>query len=404
MTRKLGATGAIALAAASIGVLIPILRVLVEQSGAGSTAAGVFTASHVLGGVVGAALGAPALRRAGSTRALAIAALLGSIVVTLAMAAISSLVIRIGLRFLDGGFHLLAITALVAAATSGDAALRARRAVTMGVAIVLGIAGGLGIGSQLARPDLALVAAALLSAASLVVVVTAVAAEPLPTVHAAGLAPPSTARSRDRGPFAPGLLAFGERFIFGTLSIALPFLATPARVGMVLGVFMVSSVVAMPLARRYAMASSARRLAVRSTLAFAATLGAAGVINVLGSVPIALAWAITSGAAAGALYASALVLVARSTVIEERVRDMATVHASGNAGHALGALVAGFLIAKMTSLLAIVIPGVGIIAAATFGVWLTVPDAARDCPVIGGLTGDGESAMPSRALDGQRGA
>ena len=36
---KLGAPGAIALATASIGVLIPIMRVLVEQAGAGSTAA-----------------------------------------------------------------------------------------------------------------------------------------------------------------------------------------------------------------------------------------------------------------------------------------------------------------------------------------------------------------------------
>jgi hypothetical protein len=36
--------------------------------------------------------------------------------------------------------------------------------------------------------------------------------------------------------------------------------------------------------------------------------------------------------------------------------------------------------------LAIAAPGVGIIAAAAIGVWLTAPDAARDCPVIGPLT------------------
>jgi hypothetical protein len=265
----------------------------------------------------------------------------------------------------------------------------------MGVAIVLGIAGGLGIGSQLGRPDAALLAAALLSTASLVVVVIQVAAEPLPAVSIA--AAPRPVRTRDRGPFAPGLLAFGERFIFGTLSIAVPFLATPARVGMVLGVFMVASVVAMPLARRYAMASSARRLAVRSALVFVAALAVAGVIDVLGSVPIALAWSIGAGAAAGALYASALMFVARSTVIEERVRDMATVHAAGNAGHAIGALIAGVVLAKLPSLLAIVIPSIGVIAAATFGVWLTVPEAARGYPVIGGLARDGEPPVPSTA-------
>ncbi|MEO7735619.1 MAG: MFS transporter [Kofleriaceae bacterium] len=393
---KLGAPGAIALAAASIGVLIPIMRILVEQAGAGSIAAGVFTASHVLGGIVGAAFGARALRRAGSARALAILALLGSVAVTLTIAAIPSLPIRIGLRFFDGGCHLLAITALVAAATSGDAEVRARRAVIMGVAIVLGIAGGLGIGSQLGHPTLALIFAAALSAASLVVVLAQVPAEPLPAAEPPANA--ATRRARDRGPFAPGLLAFGERFIFGTLSIALPFLATPGRVGMVLGVFMVASVIAMPLARRYAQAASARRLAVRSTLAFTLTLAAAGVIDILASVPAALLWAVASGAAAGSLYASALVLVARSTQIEERARDMATVHAAGNAGHALGAVVAGVLIAQLHSLLAIVLPGVGIVAAATLGVWITVPEAARDCPVISGLTPADEPAR-SIAID-----
>jgi MFS family permease len=248
---------------------------------------------------------------------------------------------------------------------------------------VLGIAGGLGLGSQLTRPALALVLAAALSAASLAVVLAQVAAEPLPPAAIATAAAP---RPRGRGPFAPGLLAFGERFIFGTLTIALPFLATPARVGMVLGVFMVASVLAMPLARRYALAQGARRLAVRSTLAFTATLGVAGVLDVLGAPAIAVPWAVACGAAAGSLYASALVLVARSTVIEDRVHDMATVHAAGNAGHAVGAVLAGVLIAALPSMLTIVIPGVAVIAAATLGVWITVPDAARDRPVIAGPT------------------
>jgi hypothetical protein len=33
-----------------------------------------------------------------------------------------------------------------------------------------------------------------------------------------------------------------------------------------------------------------------------------------------------------------------------------------------------------------------IIAAATFGVWITVPQAARDCPVISGLARAGDDA------------
>jgi MFS family permease len=399
---KLGATGALALAAASTGVVVPVLRPLVEDSGYGPIAAGVFIAAHVVGGVVGAGLGAPALRRAGSARRLAAIALATSIVVTLAMAAIPSLEIRIGLRLLDGGCHLLAITALVAAATAGDATARARRAVLMGLAIVLGVAAGLGIGAALGHPaaarvlaalghpEAALVAAALLSAAALVTVVAQVPDEPLPAV--------APSRAQGRPPIAPGLLAFGERFIFGTLSVAMPYLAPPSRVGLVLGVFMTASVIALPIARRYALVWGPRRLAVRSTLAFALTLGAAGAVDVLASAGTALLWAVVCGTSAGALYASALVLAARSVALDERMRDMGAVHAAGSAGHAIGALTAGLLVAVLPGMLVVALPGVAIIVAATLGVWITVPAAARDCPVIGGLaaiTGDGEPSQPA---------
>jgi MFS family permease len=393
---RLGATAAIALAAASTGVVVPALKSLVEDTGHGPVSAGLFMAAHVLGGVIAALWGAHALRTAGSARRLAVVALAASIAVTLAMAAIEPLELRIVLRFADGACHLLAITALVAAATAGDAALRTRRAVAMGLAIVLGIAGGLGVGAVLGHPRVALVVAALLSGASLITVVAHVAAEPLLVVPP-GAAPsvsPGVSNDRRRGPIAPGLLAFGERFIFGTLTVATPFLAEPARVGAVLGVFMVTSVIALGAARRYAVTWGPRKLAVRSTLAFALALAAAAVLDVFASLWIALPWAIVGGGAAGALYASALVLAARSAALEDRMRDMATVNAAGSAGHALGALCAGLLVGVLPGTLVIALPGVAIIAAATIGVWITVPAAARDCPVVGGLAklADGEPA------------
>lgn len=398
---RAGAIGGLVLAAASTGVVIPVLQPLVEQTGHGAIAAGVFTAAHVLGGVAGTACGAWALRRAGSPRKLAAQALLASIAVTLATAASASLEARIGLRLLDGACHLLAITALVAIATAGDAATRARRSVVMGLAIVLGVASGLGLGAELdagarglarlvlgepaaarlaavfGRPEAALVAAAALSAAALICVLAWVAADRLPTAAAR--------RVFGRRPVAPGILAFGERFIFGALTVATPYLASRARVGMVLGVFMTASVIALPIARHYAVSWGPRRLAVRSTIGFAVALGVAAGFDVLASVGPALAWAVACGGSAGALYASALVLVARSPELDERMRDMGTVHAAGSAGHALGALTAGLLIAVLPGMLVVALPGIAIIAAATLGVWITVPDAARDCPVIGGI-------------------
>jgi len=371
MRPRLAITGALALAAASAGVVVPVLRGFVEHAGRGPIAASVFIDAHVLGGVLGAACGVRALRRAGSARGLATAALAASVAVLLAMLAIDSFELRVGLRFVDGGCHLLAITALAAAATSGDAELRARRAVTMGLAIVLGIAAGFGVGALLHQPDAALAVAAMMSAGAAVIVashrITSEAPEPTE--------PAAPRRSRDPRPVAPGLLAFGERFIFGTMSVAGPFLAPPARVGLVLGVSMLASVVALPIARHYALGWGARRLAVRSTLAFATMLGAAAIVDVFASSGRALAWAIAFGAAAGALYASALVLVARSRALEDRARGMAAVHASGNAGFALGALSAGVLVPVLPGTLVIALPGIAIIAAAALGVWLTVPGA-----------------------------
>lgn len=173
------------------------------------------------------------LRRAGSARRLATAALIASTAITLVMAALGSLELRVALRFLDGGCHLLAITALVGAATAGDPAERARRAVIMGGTIVLGLARGLGVGGAFHAVAAALVMAAVLSAAALIIVRLRVAAEPL--------APAVPRRARDRRPhtpglLAPGLLAFCERFSFGSMTIAMPWLATPGRVGLVLGV------------------------------------------------------------------------------------------------------------------------------------------------------------------------
>jgi MFS family permease len=145
---------------------------------------------------------------------------------------------------------------------------------------------------------------------------------------------------------------------------------------------MTASVIAMPAARAYALARGARRLAVRSTLAFAASLAATGVVDVFGAPARALPWALACGAAAGALYASALVLVARSAELEDRVRGMATVHAAGSAGFALGALTAGVLVPVLSGGLVIALPGIAIITAAAIGVWITVPDATIGGPAI----------------------
>jgi hypothetical protein len=139
-------------------------------------------------------------------------------------------------------------------------------------------------------------------------------------------------------------------------------------------------VAALPFARRYAMARGARRLAVRSTFALAVMLGLTGVVDVFSSSALALAWAPVSGAAAGALYACALVLVARSPALDDRLRDMGSVHAGGSAGHAAGALCAGSLASLLPGALVVAIPSAAVMTAAMVAVWIAIPSATRSAP------------------------
>jgi hypothetical protein len=465
---KRSAIAALALAAASAGVIVPALRALVEQSGHGATAASLFSAAHAMGGIVGAACGARALRWTGSPRRLAAGSLAASIALMLVIAAVDSLALRVGLRLADGVCHVLAITALAASATSGDPVRRARRVVLTGLAIVLGIAGGLGIGAALTRPEVGraiaalgrpeavLLVAAALSGAALITALAgltgltgltaagaarepssaALAARPVGAALAArpvgaalaGLTAAGAARepssaalaarpvgaasaaapdalANSRAAIAPSLLAFSERFLFGTLTVATPFLAPGPRVGAVLGVFMTASVVALPVARRYALRLGPRWLAIRSAVVFAVALAPYAVTNLLASLGPALIWAVVCGGAAGSLYASALVLAARSAALEGRVRDMGALHAAGNTGHTLGALCAGPLLQLLPGAMVIAVPG-AIVAAAAVSVWFTVPAGipanlrdAPDAPDARGASGPARPELADQASD-----
>jgi MFS family permease len=241
--------------------------------------------------------------------------------------------------------------------------------VMMGLSIVLGVASGIGIGSLLANAELAFVVAAALSGVAMVVVLLHLAPD-----AAQGAIP---TRARGRGPLAPGLVAFGERFVFGMLSAAIPFLVPPYRVAVVIVPLMVASVIALPFARRYATAWGPRRLALNSAFVLAVTLALTGVVDVFSSWPRALLWAPVPGAAAGALYACALVLVARSAALEDRLRDMGSVHACGSAGFATGALCAGALASSLPGALIIAIPSAAMMLATLVGVWIAIPPPAR---------------------------
>jgi MFS family permease len=341
----------IALAAASAGVVIPSMRALATAHGGGAAVTGALVAAHVLGGIGGAALGPRLARRHGARRLVA-AAFAASCAITAALALAPGVAALIVGRALDGACHLLGVTALLAAGVTGDPARRARTAGWLGMVLVLGVGAGIGAGGAVPASAALLVAAAL-TAAALVCAVPALDDAVPPARHAA-------VRARDVVA-PPALIAAGERFVFGLLSVTMPFAMTARRTGMILGCFMLASVVVMPWARRAAQRGSARQLACRAATVLAAALALAGVDGVLAG-PAALAWAIVGGAAAGGLYASTLALVAAHERVDDRLAAMAAVHAAGNAGHALGALGAGAALTLVAPHVVVAFAGAGVVS------------------------------------------
>ncbi len=373
MRRRRWIGAAVALAAASSGVVVPALRPLVEAGGGGPAATGGLIAAHVLGGAAGAAAATQLARRLADARALIVGALVASAVLILAVALPGGVAPLIVVRFVEGACHLLAITTAIAVGVTGDARVRTRRAAVLGLVLVLGVGLGLGVGGLAAwhAPETAVVVAAGLAAAAAVS-----AARGIPgglVLPARGGAPGGA-----RGPVAlpPALIALGERFTFGVLAVSVPFAMGPRRSGLVLGGFMLASVVAIPIGRCLVERWGARDLARRAAVVLAPALAAAGAPGLL-TGPMVAAWALLGGLAAGALYAAALGLVASHAGLGERMAAMGAVHAAGNAGHALGAVAAGALLSVATPAVVVAAPTAAVVA-------LGVAAASRALPRSGG--------------------
>src|SRR4030095_9802726 len=107
------------------------------------------------GGVRAAMMPAPLARNSTAvpTRRLAGGALVASALLDATMALTSSMSGLLALRFVEGLAHVTAITALMVAGAGEAAEPRPRRMAWLGMAMILGLAGGLFGGGRLASRE-----------------------------------------------------------------------------------------------------------------------------------------------------------------------------------------------------------------------------------------------------------
>ncbi|MFN7965284.1 MAG: MFS transporter [Acidobacteriota bacterium] len=353
MTPRFGPLAiALALAAMTVGLPIPGLRLLVVDSfGHGGLGAGAFAGLHVAGTIAGAWLwGRLFRRRSGEVglRSLSRFAFVASAVLLLATGIAHSFALLLALRFADGIAHVGIVMLLMGAGAHGSEQDRARRMGWLGAILVLGVGTGLALGGTLATvsPRAPFFTAALLACIGALLTVRTFPAQLETSAE-------SSAMSPAEGPvlgfavIGPMALICVERLAMGVLTVALPYAASGSgarTVGAVLGIFMTASVFTMPMVRRvhtrFGSSTGCHVAALALSLLLLALLWTPTL-----TMPLAVIWALFTGAAAGAVFMGGLLAIASRADSQVRMRALGIVHAAGGVGHMLGAFGAGAMVA-----------------------------------------------------------
>jgi MFS family permease len=229
---------------------VPVLRELVqERFGVSEFLTSLFMSINMIGATFAAPLAGGLADRFGRRRALVVAALLADALCFWALSAPVSFPVFMGLRFLEGGAHIFALSLLLSIASQSiDDARRGRVMGMTGGGIMLGVALGAPLGGVLGRTDpyLPLHVAALLALGAALGAALLLrdrgetgAGEERPGARAIGAAlraSPALA--------IPLLFAFVDRFTVGfftsTFSLYLRSIheLPPPRIGLLIAVFM----------------------------------------------------------------------------------------------------------------------------------------------------------------------
>lgn len=320
-------------------MVVPVLRQLtVERYGVGVGDAHAFMAVNLIGAILAAGLIGRMLRRWSERWVLCSAALVNGLLLWI-MALPIGFVPTLALRAIEGGADLLVYAVLFARlARVGPASTRGRRMGAAGTVMLLGIAGGIGfggvVGADHSESSLWAGGAACLVVAALAVLLVR-----------EGGSERAPARTHRAFPGRASAMICADRAIGGLLATTLPIYMTSAAgldtptTGGLIGLCMLMTALGAWPAGRLVDRFGWRPLRLGAGAVYAGGFAATPVL--LGSdLAAAGAVLVAVGLAGAVLFACSLSVAASGRGASE----MASYHASGNAGFLLGTMGAGALL------------------------------------------------------------
>ncbi len=343
------------IAAAIFALMLPVTAVVPALEGLtggrhpelSDFAKHLFMVANMLAALIIAPLAGRLSDHTGWRKRVIVAAMLANALVLFALAQPAPYALHLALRFLDGALHITALTLLMAMAMDRAVWAGTGRAMgTAGAALTLGVATGAPVGGLIAETGAVNV---LLAGAGLSLVIAAWTASLGETAPVASRRPASGGWRELpwRRLAAPYVFTFADRlsvgFIISTVTLYLGTVlgAEPARIGMLMGAFMLPFSLLTYVCGRLARRVEPLWMMMAGSVIYGLVLVA------LGLAPLPLWWVLMpmGGVAAAAMFAPSLVLTARAAEADQRGTAMGGFHAAGSLGFLLGPLLGGGILA-----------------------------------------------------------
>lgn len=325
---------------------VPILRALVhERFGVSETLTSLFMSINMIGAFVAAPLAGVLADRFGRRRELVVAALIVDGICFIALPLVDDFSVFMAVRFVEGCAHILALSLLLALASTSQSDDRRGRAMGLvGAGLLLGVALGAPLGGALGSGS---IVRPLHFGAGLLFVAAALAAA---TLRETGRerARPAMAEllatvAAHRRVLVPLAFAFADRFTVGfyttTLSLYLTRVhdATPGQIGALIASFMIPfALLSYPFGR------FAERYSVALMLCGGSVLYGIGTAAVaFSSIPVLFALMPAIGVAAAVMFVPTMLMTTELLPESVRTTALGAFNAAGSLGFIVGPLTGG---------------------------------------------------------------
>lgn len=341
-----------------VTMIVPVLRELVsDRFNTGPFWAHFFMSINMIGAILTAPISAALAERIGRRRGILLISLLLDATVLALMPAVASFRLFMILRFMEGAFHVLAISTIMAAA--GDWAPPGRRGRQMGMigaALIFGTACGAPLGGRIGQ-----FAPTLVFSLGAIFAIVAAGITLLLVRDAPNRAPSSRLKEtlsllrKNRKLLVPYSFAFVDRFCVGVIvSSFVLFLAdghgySPAERGMLLALFLFPFAFLCYPAGRLADRFGRARLMIFGNTAFGLAFAAYGIVPA-SWLPLLM---LASGVFSAMLFSPNLALCADLAPPDGRVAVYAGFNMAGSLGFLCGPLAGGLAYALLSPHLAV---------------------------------------------------